>query len=232
MGKSVEKTAKTKIFEAAGVEVPVTGAEVAVPAVQQVVVSERSTRETRKSQLLEVLGKFDVEELEELKTFLAGLPSLLTETLGEDLVLTERYAHTLLRQALAVRRLKDLHEVALEQIKEVAFDHFNASLAEKGHPDPQHVNATLDVLALGYKLRREGAGYGDPTIDEEKLKEALGSDWKKVYTRTVIPRRVVTDLDEDALWELVKTKPGLLEKIRDSLLPGAPKAGRLNLRNI
>lgn len=226
-------TALERIMEKAGVPQPVASdGFLPVPAAKEIVAAERSTRGSRKAQLLADLEEFNVERLAQLREDLTGFVTLITTTLGDDPVLVEQHAVTLMRQALAIRQLKDLYDLCWDKVKEVAFQHFDASLAEQAHPDPQHVNAELIVAELGFMLRREGAGYCNAEIDEELLKEALGNLWKKVYTKTTIPAQVVYNLDEDALEELCRQRPELLEAIRPALKKGAPKAGRLNLRNI
>jgi hypothetical protein len=216
--KTLERTGIRKIMEAAG--------KAAIAKVP------RTTRTTRQAKLLEAMEDFDVPTLKKVKDELAGYVDLITMSLGDDLVLTEEYANVLMRQAIATRNLKDLQEIVQAQVKRVAFDHFNASFAEQGYEDPENMNGHLEVPELGMVLSREATGYSEPVIDETKLKKALGKDWEKVYTLEVIPEQRVYSLNEEALWNLVKDKPALLEKIRDSLIPGQPKSGRLNLRNL
>lgn len=206
--------------------------ELAVMADREIVKAPCSTVTSRRAQLLADLEEYNIKALAEYRKGLSSFVDLITEPLGEDPVLTEDYAATLMRQALAVRQMADLAEVCKTKIKEVLFQHFNAYFAEDGHDDPEHINGTLEVAELGMKLCREGSGYSDPSINEEKLKKGLGPLWEKVYTHKVIPEKEVWELDLEALWELVKAQPKLLEKIRDALTPGKPKGARMNLRNM
>jgi hypothetical protein len=231
--KTQEPTVLELLFRAAGKSLPAVSNEyLPVPAVKEVVEADRSTRGHRKARLLDALQEFDVDTLQAKREELDNFISLITRSLGEDLILNEEYAYTLVEQALAVRNLVDLAQTCQEQIKRVAFEHFTAKLAEEGHPDPANVNATLEVEELGFALRREGAGYGNASIDEELLKEALGSDWHKVVVTEYIPAQEVTMFSEDLLWNLVKDRPELLEKVKASLVPGDSKKARLNLRPI
>lgn len=227
-----KETALDRLFERAGIEQPTVSKDIVVATPPSAIeLSHRTTRAQRKAQLLDDITQFNIERLVALRETLTSLPSLVTESLGEDAELTDEYAAVLMRQAIAfLRDVKDLQEAIAERIKVIAFDHFNASLAAKGHSDPEHMRAELIVEELGFALRREGAGYGDAKINEELLKELLGKDWKRVYTKTVIPRKEVFNLDIDALEELTKQRPELLEKIRPALSKGDPKPGRLNLR--
>ena len=220
------------IAQAAGVSVAADKKVVAVPASKVVQRTERTTRADRKASLVDGLREFDVDHLGGLQEVLSGFVSLVTESLGDELVLSEQYAHTVMSQALAVRTLVDIAQVVQEQVKSVVFEHFDSALAEQGHPDPQNVNASLDVPELGMSLRREGAGYSSPMIDEQKLADLLGDAVETVYVTKVIPAQEVRVLDEDLLMNLVSNQPELLEKVREALIPGSPKKARLNLRNL
>jgi len=220
------------IAQAAGVAVAADKKVVAVPAAKAVAKTERTTRADRKASLVDGLREFDVDHLGALQDILANFISLVTESLGDEMVLNETYSNTVMRQALAVRTLVDMTQVVQEQVKSVVFAHFDSALAEMGHPDPQNVNAALDVPELGMSFRREGAGYSSPSIDEEKLSELLGEACDSVYVTKVIPAQEVRVLDEDLLMQLVGNKPELMEKVREALIPGSPKKARLNLRNL
>lgn len=225
---TVRKT-KTEVVEADLAPLS-TLRELAVLADRDIVHVPRTTVASRREQLLADLE--DDEALPRYRRELDAFIDLITSPLGEDPVLTEEYAYTLVKQAVAVRQLADLAEVCKTKIKEVLFQHLNAYFAEEGHDDPEHINGILEVAELGMKLSREGSGYSDPVIDEEKLKKGLGPLWERVYTHKVIPATETWELDLDALWELVKARPKLLEKVRDALKPGKPKSARMNLRNM
>ncbi len=188
---------------------------------------QRTTVAQRKAQWEVNLENFNGDEL---VAKAAGFIDLITLELGSDPVLTEEGAVTVMVQSLARRDFSEFLDVCKDKIKEFVFAHFDALAEAAGAEDPENTNGVLEVPSLGMKFCREGTGYGDPTIDDDVLKHALGDRWEQVYDVQIIPERREETLNQEALWNLVQQDPTLMEKIRDSLQPGAPKPGRLVIR--
>ena len=192
----------------------------------------RSTVAARKAKLLGDLEGFDVERLIEVKDQMSAYVDLITMSLGDKPVLGEDQAFTLMKQALGRRDLNEFLDVCKDKIKEVFFGHLDEVLAAAGHAEPEAMNGSLEVPALGMKFCREGAGFGDPTINEGLLKDALGDRWKEVYEEQLIPAKKVYSLNTEKLWQLVENDPAVMEIIRDCLNPGALKSARMVLRTL
>jgi hypothetical protein len=209
---------KTSLQKLAGLA----GKEVAKPT--------RSTVAMRKAQLLADLDGFDGPRLWQLKEELSSFVDLITMSIGDGAILDESNAFTLMTQALSRRNITEFMEVCHSRIKEVFFSHLNATFEEEGEEDPEAVSGSVEVPSLGMKFCREGAGRTTPSVDEGILREALGDRWKEVYREEIIPAQKIRTLDYDRLWELVGEEPGLMEKLREALEPGALKNARLVLR--
>ena len=193
---------------------------------------QRSTVTARKAELLKDLGELNATRLGELKEKMAGFIDLITLSFGEAELLTEDQAELLMTQFLARRDVSEFMDVCQMLIKETVFNSLDAEFAAQGEDEPSLVNGCIEVPALGKKFCREAAGPGDPKVDEDLLRQALGAQWTEVYVETVIPETRVQTLDMDKLMALVDSDPAVMEKIRDALVPGQPKPGRLFVRDL
>jgi hypothetical protein len=199
---------------------------------KEVAKKPRTTVAHRKAQLLADLEDFNVDRLVGLQQKMGAFIDLITLNLGDELVLDEGHAYTLMSQALGVRDIKEFMDVCHGRVKEYLFDHLNAIYAEQGLEDPENTNGSLEVPALGMKFCREGTGVTDPSVNDTLLKKALGSRWEEVYDIEVIPEQRVYTLNTEALWDMVKNDPDLMEAVRGALEPGVPKNGRMVIRNM
>lgn len=199
----------------------------------QQVVAKRTTVSDRKTLMLQALREKDPVKVTELTVTLAGFMQKVLAPLGDSVMLDQPNADHLIEVTLEAHRdIAELAAVVWDEAKRLTFDHLDAVFAAKGEKDPAALNGSIESPHLGYKLCREGAGYTDPTIDEEALVKALGDRWQEVYDVVTIPAQTMNVLNVDTLLELAKAEPALLEKIRPALVSGELKSAKLNLRNI
>lgn len=117
--------------------------------------------------------------------------------------------------------------------KAAVFTTLDNMAAAQGAEVPAAVNISLDVPEMGKRFSREGAGFGDSTLDEEALRDLVGDEvWAAITVEEVIPAVVVRKIDEAALIAAATKNPGLLEDVRSAVKPGAFKPGKLMIRDI
>lgn len=204
----------------------------ATKAGKTVTKSSSSTVSARKAALRESLESFDVDRLLELQTEMSRFVDLVTLELGEDALLPDVAKLTLMQQFLAKRDIKEFIEVVEEKIKAFVFAHIEAEYQAAGEEDPANLNGRIEVPALGKVFCKEAAGYTDPALNEDVLRQTLPPEVvAKVFTTREV---VVTEhtFSLSALMAVVEENPDLMVLVGDALDPSVPKPGRLNVRDL
>lgn len=184
----------------------------------------------RKVEIERKLKTFDLEDLR--RRVGDEYIDLITTFIGDEVILNEKFAEIVMRQALATKGLKELSEVVWEKmIKPVVFDSMNATNAEDPDiEDPVNINSKIQVAAMAMEFSREATGV-DIVANIPALKKVLaeaGIDWTSVFNAE---RQVVYTLNTDTLWDKIKDNSDLREKVL-GVLEEKPKGGRLNLRSV
>lgn len=202
---------------------------------------DTSTVASRKLQLRQALESYDVERLLALQNTMTSFIDLITQSTliqeDADPVLDGKRSAELMSRYLDQREIDELMATVKDLIRSAVFSHLDTVLAAGGAADPANTNGTLEVPELGKKFCREGAGYRDPSLDEDRLRELLGDRWAAVCDDVDIPEQIIPAHQaqvfsvEKAL-KLGRVDPTVMEVLRECVIPGAPKTPRLMVRNI
>lgn len=192
----------------------------------------KDTVATRKQKLREAMASSDPEVLVPLQEKMQDYVDAVAKVeMGEPRHLTEDEARDLMREYIDRREIDEFLTTRREAMKDIVFTAIDFDLQEKGM-DPETTGGEIAVPELGKVFRKEGAGRGEPSLDEKKLRKLLGPRIEKVYRSELIPAQTVEVLDEQALMELAQDDPTVMEAIRESLVPGKPKSARFVVRDI
>lgn len=200
------------------------------------------THKTQKSKQywIDKIEEFDIDSLTEIqdemerfvdlmRTEIERLPdgTLDISSLDDKQLMVEYVSYEKINAFLAARR---------ELVRELVFEKINQNIIDSGvetDNGPENENGFIAVDELGKKFCREGAGVGNPTIDEDKLAEFLPEEVRdKVFKKKVIPEHVEFELDEDALMEYVSSEPESIELIKRALKPGKLRSPRFVVRDL
>jgi hypothetical protein len=209
-------------------------------AQREVVKVERTTVAQRKERYAAMLdeyqaGEGDPKALVEFDQIAKGI---VDEILGnvlpdEPRVLSAEEAKALMQEYLHIRQLTETFAAREKARRAAIFADMDARLLAEGIQDPQNHNATLEVPELGYKFCREGAGYNDPSLDEDKLRALLGEEvWSQVCDEREVPAHTELVFNGDKLLDLATKDPAVMLALEDSLKPGSPKTPRLRPREM
>ena len=213
----------------------------AAPAPAQSGEVDRTTVATRKLQMRQVLEGYDVEKLLTLQNTMSAFVDLITDSSlikeDADIVLDGKRAQELMERFLEQREINEFMATVKDLIRETVFTHLDAVLAAGGAKDPVNTNGSIEVPELGKKFCREGAGYGDPDLDEGRLRELLGDRWDDVCDDIDIPTQIIPAHQEKVLsvekaMKLGRKDPAVMEILRACVTPGNPKTPRLFVRNL
>lgn len=214
---------------------------VVAPAAKVVASDDVSTVASRKLQLRQALESYDVDRLLALQQTMTSFVDLVTTSrlMQEDAepVLDAVQAKDLMARYLDQREINELMATVKDLIRSTVFSHLDATLRAEGVDDPANTNGTLEVPELGKRFCREGAGYKDPSLDEQRLRELLGDRWADVCDNIDVPEQVIPAHQEQVFsvskaLKLGRTDPAVMEVLRDCVIPGAPKTPKLMVRNI
>lgn len=198
------------------------------------VVAEKSVgknKEQRKAALAKAVRNYDVETLAPLQELMQNyIDKMARIELEEPRELTVQERRELMAEHEAMKPIAELLDARRDAMKEISFASIDAALAAEGVEDPATTSGKLVVAELGKKFCKEGAGYKDPSLDHKKLLKLLGEDAKKVVKVEHVPATTVTTFSEEMLMKLAQEKPEVMELIRQSLIPGAPKTPRFTVR--
>ncbi|QDF18628.1 hypothetical protein SEA_PUPPER_142 [Gordonia phage Pupper] len=148
-------------------------------------------------------------------------------------VLTADEANALMVEFLDLKQIEEFIKARYGQIREAAFGSITEEALARGAEFPEHENGFVKAPATGKQFTREGAGRKDPVLNEEKLAALVGAEtWKDITVTEHIPAQTVVKLDMDLLLAAARTRPEIMECIRESLDPGAWKTPRLQVRDI
>jgi hypothetical protein len=195
----------------------------------------RSTVAARKAALRADLEEFNVDRLLELQDKMGQFIDLVTLSLGEVEVLDDKAKTILMAQFLGQRDITEFTAVVKDKIKEIAFAHMDAELTAAGLENPEAHNHVIDVPALGKSFSREGAGFSDPSINEDALRSLLTDMAPEVVAKVFVTKEVLVtthELDLSKLMAAVEEDPNLMLAVEESLTPGALKSARLNVRDL
>ncbi|QIG58354.1 hypothetical protein SEA_SKOG_202 [Gordonia phage Skog] len=142
-------------------------------------------------------------------------------------------ADALMEEFLDLKQIEDFIKARYGQIREAVFGSITEEALARKAEFPEHENGVVKAPGTGKQFTREGAGRKDPVLNEEKLAALVGADtWKDVTVTEQIPAQTVVKLDMDLLLAAARTRPEIMECIRESLDPGAWKTPRLQVRDI
>lgn len=200
----------------------------------------RSNLETRKKDWQKAIEKFDVEKLFELQETMENYVDEIAvrELSDTPAVLNDGEKYGLMKEHVNLTTIKEVLDARRDFIKTAVFQSLTQENIEKGVEDPENQNGKIEVPELKKVFCREGTGRSNPSINEEKLEDLLGKEvWEKVIDRVevpevVIPAHVETNLNVDKLMEAATENPELLEKLRESLVPGKYKSPKFVVRDL
>lgn len=201
----------------------------------EAVVAEKSTVASRKAKYRQMLEDFDVEGLIAAGEKMAGLVDKITlnDLTSETGALSAGQAQSAMEEHLDSREVTEILDVRKEVRKAAVFAHIDTVLSAEGIEDPQNHNGVLEVPEAGMKFTREGAGYTDPTIDEGRLRVALGEGiWNEVCIEEEIPARIEHKLSLAKLLDRAAAQPELYDTIGECMTMSQPKTPRLNVRKL
>ncbi|MBF0934094.1 MAG: hypothetical protein HXK00_00440 [Abiotrophia defectiva] len=164
-----------------------------------------------------------------MRTEIERLPdgTLDISSLDDKQLMVEYVSYEKINAFLTARR---------ELVRELVFEKINQNIIDSGvetENGPENENGFIAVEELGKKFCREGAGVGNPTIDEDKLSELLPEEVRdKVFKKKVIPEHVEFELDEDALMGYVSSAPESIGFIKKALKPGKLRSPRFVVRDM
>lgn len=200
------------------------------------------THKTQKSKQywIDKIEEFDIDSLTEIqdemerfvdlmRTEIERLPdgTLDISSLDDKQLMVEYVSYEKINAFLTARR---------ELVRELVFEKINQNIIDSGvetENGPENENGFIAVEELGKKFCREGAGVGNPTIDEDKLSELLPEEVRdKVFKKKVIPEHVEFELDEDALMGYVSSAPESIGFIKKALKPGKLRSPRFVVRDM
>jgi hypothetical protein len=132
------------------------------------------------------------------------------------------------KQVVDGKQVKELVDATYDAAKAAIFRTMDLVAEEAGEEFPEHTNVEIEVVELGKKLVREGAGRKDASLDEELLRDIVGEDvWSEITSEHVV--RVV---DEEKLAKAALKHGDLLEQVREATRAGGWKSPRLMVRDI
>lgn len=194
----------------------------------------RATLEHRRQVWRAAVAKLDRHLLARMNKTLRGYMTMVRRNAAitasdEPRILTDAEAHDLMVEHLDMKEIEVFVATRRDDIRRTVFGHLTESFAAAGEEDPENINGSIDVPELGKRFCREGTGRKDPEIDEDRLRELLGEDaWSLVTETEIIPAQEVTTLSIDKVMRLAQSDPGVLEKVRESLIIGAGKVRALS----
>jgi hypothetical protein len=200
----------------------------------------RSTASSRKTAHRAMLERFDLDQLIGMQEKMRKTVDVMTAhqiNLDDPGLLTPEEAEELMAELLDQTDIKELLEVRREMIRAAVFASISAEHRQAGDENPDRTNGFIPVPALGKKFCREGAGRLAPMLDEEKFKKALGDRWEQAYQVDVVPEQVVPEhvsytLDSERILSLAERDPGILEILRECLVPGEYRTPRFTIRDL
>jgi hypothetical protein len=199
--------------------------------------TSRMTVADRKAGHLDTIRTRDAEKVKEMKVVMRKFADSVIKSealhLEDGEQLSEKDQLQLMEAYIAFQKVKEFAEAWNEECRGTVFDHITAVNEELGVEYPEFQNGSIEVPKLGKRFCKEGNGRKAPTIDEEKLKEALGEDlWNKVQDEELVPAKVVKALSIEKLMKAVEDDPALLELVRESLIVGEFKNPRFQVRDL
>lgn len=193
----------------------------------------RSTIETRKNEWQEVVESFDIEKLlaiqSEMDSFVDKMKVIANRD-STDIDLTNEEAKSLMVEYLSSKNISEFLDARKSMVRTMVFKVIEERLRKDGVDDPENQSGEIEVPELGKRFCKEGAGYGDPTLDVAKLKELLGDRIQEITVVKIIPEKRVEEIDEDLLIEIAQMDDSVMEAVKESLVAGKPKTPRLNVR--
>lgn len=194
-----------------------------------------SSAAERRANLKKAIAELDAEKIERAREVMNRyVDSLVTLDPEQTTELSPAQAKALMEEDLLRREIQDLTEARKETIKELVFQSITEEAAAAGAEFPEYTNGEVVVEELGHRFTREGANAGTATLNVEKLKDVLteyvGEDQLHYYVTTEY--KPVDVVNEEALNNLLAGAPELIEKVRETLVPGKPKKGSFYNRPI
>lgn len=196
-------------------------------------VPERQTGTERKAEIARAIERGDSDELIGLQEKLEGIierilaNKAITEHTG---LCTPAELADLMIERLDQADVAKLVEIRYQMIRTRVFDHITEDNRAKGIDDPGHTPGQADVPALKKRFTREG-GRIKNVLDQSHLRELLGEKrWAQVCRAETIPEHVEYHLSEDALLELVRKDPKVLDLFKKCIIPGGEGIPRFHIR--
>lgn len=189
----------------------------------------------RKAQIAAALATTNLDELIALQEKLEGvIDRILANAIDTDDegTLTDDELYGLMLEALEQADVKRLLEIRYQMIRTRVFSHITAVHKDNGVDDPEHTPGEARVPLLGKRFVRQG-GKPKATLDHARLLDCLGPERAaKVLREVEIPARTETHLNEDALLELVREDPTVLELIRTCVISNGYGVVSFHIRDL
>lgn len=188
----------------------------------------------RKKAYKKAIAELDVELLSKVEDAMTGyLDNLLTVDFTTPRALEATEATTLMGEYKRLAPISEFLAARRETMKDIVFSSLDETVGE-------FTNGEIRVPELGKMFRREGAGKPAPELDLELLIEALDpADAAKIVKTTtipehtvVVPETTVTELDEEALLNLIQSNPETMQLLKNAIKASTPKAGKFIVRDI
>lgn len=209
------------------------GELVGTPSAPENKTAAKSTIEARKNEWKEVVESFDIDKLlavqEEMDSFVDKM-KVISNRDSSEIDLTDEEAKNLMVEYLSNKNITEFLEARRSMVRDMVFQVIEERLSKEGVEDVKNTSGDLEVPELNKRFCKEGAGYGDPTLDVAKLKELLGERFSEITVTKIIPEKRVVEVDEELLVELAMRDEDVKEALMESAVPGKQKTPRFNIR--
>lgn len=147
--------------------------------------------------------------------------------------MTQEELQTLMAENLVADDIKAALDGIRAQTKAMFNRHATATLMAQGMTleDAANTNYREPVEGTGKAFDKYGCGKKDATINQDRLREALG-DKADIYFKDVEVTVTETHLDEDALMRDLLDDPEIRKAVEDSIDMGADKTPMFTIRNV
>lgn len=201
----------------------------------------RTSVEQRAAEWKSALEKMDEDKLLDMQEKMSDYVDLVSKQdmdFGEfpkELNSTQRVQ--MMRCVLMTKDIKEFLDVYHNWVRSAVFSVVTEMNEKKGVKDPEHATGSIEVPELGKRFAKNGGGRKDPSLDEEKLKTLLGSQWVDACEVEFVPAQVIPEHTElrfsiEKVMKLAENDLTILEKIKECLTPGDWKSNSFAVYNL